>query len=69
MLVHIHHTVTCFSIIYVSCNIPQTYGINSAIIVSKDNDVSNGIVHVIDEVLWPPEDLLMDKVQDDPQLQ
>ena len=41
---------------------------NSARILSKDNAVSNGIVHIIDEVLWPPENLLVDKIQD-PQLQ
>ena len=42
---------------------------NSARILSKDNAVSNGIVHIIDEVLWPPENLLVDKIQEDPQLQ
>ena len=49
-------------------SLPQTFGINSARIVSKDHAVSNGIVHVIDEVLWPPEGMLMEKIQEDPQM-
>ena len=46
----------------------QEYGVNSAKITDANNKAGNGIIHVIDRVLFPPEQTAMQKIKADPRL-
>ena len=41
---------------------------NSAKITDANNVAGNGIIHVIDRVLFPPEQTAMQKIKADPRL-
>ena len=46
----------------------QGFGINGAKIISANHLSHNGVVHVIDKILFPPEGSAMDRVQENPEL-
>lgn len=53
--------------LFLNINVEE-YSINNARIISGDHVVANGVVHVIDRVLQPPDDSIVDKIKENPQL-
>ncbi len=46
----------------------QEYGVNNAKIVSSDHTAGNGVIHVIDRVMFPPQGAAIDKIHDESKL-
>ena len=38
------------------------YGVNGAKIVSSDHQAGNGVIHVIDTIMFPPDETIHEKI-------
>lgn len=46
----------------------KEFSVNGAMLVSSDHQAGNGVIHIIDRVLFPPETTAIGKIREEPSL-